>query len=96
MIFNGVMFMDKLLKTAVAHIDKENVRCIVLNHGITVIPKEFFAGHPLLVIVDLPDPVSMIGDRAFADCVNLVDVRLPKKVKLGADVFKNTRVKNEK
>ena len=96
MIFNGVMFMDKLLKTAVADIDKENVRCIVLNHGITVIPKEFFAGHPLLVIVDLPDPVSMIGDRAFADCVNLVDVRLPKKVKLGADVFKNTRVKNEK
>lgn len=78
-VFNGIMFIDKLLKTAATDIDKENVRCIVVNNGMTEIPKGFFAGHSSLVIVNLPDSVSKVGDRAFENCTNLVDVRLPKK-----------------
>ena len=35
----------------------------------------------------LPDGVNEIGGGAFKDCTSLKKVSLPKKVKLGIDVF---------
>lgn len=38
---------------------------------VTEVGAEAFAGNKTLTSIDLPDSITVIGKRAFADCTNL-------------------------
>lgn len=64
-----------------------SLESIVIPEGVTKIDKfAFICCHNLQKIV-IPKSVEEIGVGAFRHCENLVEISLPKKVKIGATAF---------
>ncbi len=57
-----------------------------LPAALTQIRAEAFAG-AAMTVVDIPATCTMIGDRAFKDCAQLWQIRIPAGCALGEDVF---------
>ena len=60
--------------------ETREVRFAALPAGLTAITEETFLGTGFTAVI-LPDGVTEIGDRAFADCPGLLYVRIPAGVK---------------
>lgn len=60
----------------------------VLPGDLTAIGEEAFAGGAF-TFVWVPDGVTDIGSRAFANCGNLKVIRIPKNARVADDAFKN-------
>ena len=58
-------------------VDKEKVKKIVVEEGITNVN---FKGFSNLETVTLPDSLTRIGDNAFYDCISLKDIKIPDNV----------------
>ena len=58
----------------------------VLPAGLTTVEAEAFEGIPAMV-VDIPVRCAALGDRAFRNCPNLFQIRIPAGCALGKDVF---------
>lgn len=57
-----------------------------LPAALTTVEAEAFEGIAAS-IVDVPESCTGIGDRAFRNCPNLTQIRIPAGCALGADVF---------
>ena len=90
----------KLNKAVVRHAEKNTegwsgkffcrsaVKEIVIEEGVTSIPKEAFEYCKNLTTVTIPSTVENIGPRAFSSCEKLTAVTLPKKLReLGDSAF---------
>ncbi len=57
-----------------------------LPNDLNAIQAEAFAGIAATV-VEIPAGCASIGDRAFSNCPNLTQIRIPARCTLGEDVF---------
>ncbi len=65
-----------------------SVKSVVLPSDLKAIPYGMFMGCDQLESVSIPDGVTEIGERAFYNCVNLVEVSLPSALKtIGSQAF---------
>ena len=72
-----------------------NVKSVVINENITVIPYYAFASCRNLASVDIPDNVEYIEEGAFKDCTSLETISLGEGVAtIGVDCFANTKIKS--
>ena len=72
----------------------ENLNVLRLPAGTIEIEEEAFAGIAADVVI-IPEGCTEIGNRAFADCPNLIYVRLPDSVtSISEDAFTGTKVSN--
>ncbi len=60
--------------------DKENIKNVIINFGITSIEKSAFSNCKNLVNVTFPDSLTSIGDSAFYYCYGLTSVTIPDSV----------------
>ena len=66
----------------------DQIRCVVLNPGITTVSDNAFLGCANLERLVLPDTVTSIGDYAFKGCESLNHVDLPVELnQLGESAF---------
>lgn len=64
------------------------VKKVVIEEGVTSIPKESFTECKNLTTITIPSSVETIGEKAFYFCEKLTAVRLPKKLReLGGGAF---------
>ena len=67
---------------------KSAVKEVVIEEGVTSIPKESFTECKNLTTITIPTTVEAIGEKAFYLCEKLTAVRLPKKLSvLGSHAF---------
>ena len=59
---------------------------LCLPSSLTTVEEEAFEGIAASV-VDVPESCTGIGDRAFRNCPNLTQIRIPADCELGTDVF---------
>ncbi len=65
------------------------------NLPVTEIGKEAFAGEQKIVSIYIPDSIVIIGDKAFYDCRNLENLRLPQNLEnIPNEMTVNTSIKN--
>ena len=60
--------------------NKDSIKSVILNKGITHIGNYAFNFHRNLTDVKIPDGVQTIGTYAFATCFNLKEIALPHSV----------------
>lgn len=66
---------------------KKSVRAVTISQGVTEIGKSAF-GSSGLESIEIPDPVTAIGEWAFSDCKDLSDVKISGSVKeIGSYAF---------
>lgn len=71
---------------------KDNVRNIIIENGITGIGESAFSGFANLITVSIPSSVTKIGKYAFCN-TRLMEVNIPASVKtIGASAFDHTEV----
>ena len=58
--------------------DREEVRAVVIEKGVTSIGEGAFSDCANLTQVILPDSIKMIKDDAFGECEKLCEIRLPE------------------
>ena len=67
---------------------KSAVKEVVIEEGVTSIPKESFTECKNLTTITIPSSVETIGEKAFYFCEKLTAVTLPKKLReLGGGAF---------
>ena len=59
---------------------REQIKKVVIEDGITSIGSNAFNGCVNLTKVEIPDSVTTIGDMAFAGCTSLVSIDLPAAI----------------
>ena len=57
---------------------------------VTEIADEAFRNETKIISVSLPDSIVKIGNKAFAECDNLVEVKMPENIEIGLDVFRDS------
>ena len=68
--------------------EKENIRSIVMEAGLTNIPEQAFYYCSNLTSVTIPNGVGSIGKSAFAGCEKLIQVTIPDSVTyMGGSTF---------
>ena len=68
--------------------DRDNVKKVVIENGVTYIGRDAFIGCRYLTYVSIPNSVTRIGEKAFAGCSSLVSITIPESVtSLGAYAF---------
>ena len=68
--------------------DRDNVKKVVIENGVTYIGRDAFIGCRYLTYVSIPNTVTSIGEKAFAGCSSLVSITIPESVtSLGAYAF---------
>ena len=66
----------------------DDIQAVVIREGVTTISASAFEGCPNLCDADLPDSLTTIGDKAFAN-TDLISIYLPKGVtQIGEDAFR--------
>ena len=73
-------------------ISGEENSTLKLPENITSIPAGTFKGNTVITSVVIPSTVTSIGDEAFMDCINLVDISFDddRVTYMGKDAFFNT------
>lgn len=67
-----------------------NIQTIVIEHGVTSIGANIFAGSEKLTSVTIPNTVKSIGNSAFYGCEKLKDLIIPEGVEyIGSDAFRS-------
>ena len=61
--------------------DKDNIRSVVVQDGVTSICDYAFSWCSKLTSVTLPESVIMLGDSAFENCSELLTVNIPSGIK---------------
>ncbi len=61
-------------------LDKDTIKHIVVEEGITSIGQEMFWGFSSVESAKLPKSLKKIGDYAFANCILLKDISLPDSI----------------
>lgn len=65
-----------------------SLKTLILEEGITEIPKGYASGCSLLTEVELPSTITSIGDSAFSECSSLTAINLPEDLEyLGSSAF---------
>ena len=64
---------------------------IIVPESVTTIGESAFEDCENLTSVEIPDSVTSIGKGAFGGWASLTSVEIPASVKLGKDVFPDTR-----
>ena len=57
---------------------------LILPQGLTIIEEEAFCAVDCQAVV-IPEGCTDIGERAFAECANLIYIRIPSSVKVLAE-----------
>ncbi|MDE7302985.1 MAG: leucine-rich repeat protein [Oscillospiraceae bacterium] len=67
--------------------ERETITNIVINSGVTSIGKNAFAGTNV-ILIEIPDTVTSIGERAFYQCHQLASVTMPNSItQIGIEAF---------
>lgn len=69
---------------------------VTFNEGLKKIQSGAFSGCSALETIYIPDSVIEIGETAFAECLNLYFVSMPKSTVCEKDAFRNTNCKIER
>ena len=67
------------------------LKSLKIGSSVTTIGESAFESANCLKSVVIPDSVTRIKTHGFAWCLDLTDVKLPKNVKLGKGVFRDTK-----
>ena len=74
-------------------LDKDNIKHIVIEDGITSIGQELFSNFQYIKEVTLPHSLKKIGVWAFSDCRSLENIEIPDSVtSIGACAFSDCSV----
>lgn len=72
--------------------NRDEVREVIIEQGITKINRAAFASFTNLERVSIPDSVKKIGDYVFFECTSLQEVTIPDHVKsIGRECFRRCR-----
>ncbi len=63
-------------------IDKNNVKAVVIEEGITGIGSHVFKGYSKLESINIPEGVKSIGEYALDECSSLEDMIIQKEEKI--------------
>lgn len=70
--------------------DKNLIKSVVINDGVTSIGKEAFKNCTNLTSITIPDCITSIGDSAFYGCTKLTSITIPNSVtSIGNSAFDN-------
>lgn len=57
-----------------------NIKTVVINEGVTSLPKNAFSSCEQILIISLPESLISIGENAFYSCKKLASVNIPSGV----------------
>ena len=70
--------------------DRDNVKKVVIEDGVTCIGRDAFIGCRYMTSVSIPNSVTSIGEKAFSGCSSLVSITIPNSVTcIGDYAFSN-------
>ena len=66
---------------------REYIKSIEMSEGVVGIYEGGFKNLPNLTSVTFPDSLELVGDNAFANCVNLTDIKLGSKTESAPQIY---------
>lgn len=91
----GATYNYNSLKCAPWYQNKERIKNVIVNTGITILGKQLFRNCYNISNIQLPDTLTIIGANCFITCSSLREIHLPGSITtIGKYAFHSTSLAN--
>ena len=64
-----------------------SIKSVTIGNGVEAIPAYFLSGNSYVTSITIPESVTSIGEKAFSDCKNLIDLKYNAKRAIISEPF---------